>query len=226
MVFISSPRRCRKDFPSREGLILSVTNSLIINLLSDAGPGLGLVQAHCTRGGRSLTIRDTLLEPLPHGICQVHGFSAERNAGQAMLTRGLSGALRVAKPGIFNTDHASQFASSHWIGRTDRGKDHNQHGRRGHVDIADSIMRIVRQVLDYQTLSRVCGGAPERRRPLGWLPYFVPHAGRGIMGQSKDATGRRKKTTESKRWEMLLKSAALNDEESGYDEREYLKSPP
>jgi hypothetical protein len=61
------------------------------------------------------------------------------------------------------------------------------------VDSGDSIMRIVRQVLDYQTLSRICSG----RWSLGWPPYCLAHAGRGRLGQSKDALGRRKKAAES-----------------------------
>jgi len=44
-----------------------------------------LVQAPLYQNGASLATGDLLLEPLSYGVRQIHGLSAQVNAGQAVL---------------------------------------------------------------------------------------------------------------------------------------------
>lgn len=122
------------------------------------------------------------------------------NTGRMIPLRGLSGALRMTKPGICSRDHASQFANGHWIGRADRGKDHNQHRRGAHVDVADSIMGIVRQALDYQTSSRVCGAQSDagfsHGRPT--LCRTLVEAGRGRVRMQQVAARKQQNQRDGK----------------------------
>jgi hypothetical protein len=55
-------------------------------LLSDAGKGLGLVQAPSYQSEPSLSTGDLLLEPRPHRVCEVDCFPTEMNSRQAAHT--------------------------------------------------------------------------------------------------------------------------------------------
>jgi len=76
----------RKDFLSREGLILSLTSSFIYIPPFRCWPKAWVGPSLLYQTELPVATGDLLLKPMLHGIGQIHGLSAKMNPRQAVLS--------------------------------------------------------------------------------------------------------------------------------------------